>query len=204
MQDYNQQTRINILALLFFLSGVSALVYQIAWQRLLFANLGSDIESVTVIVSVFMLGLGVGALLGGRLIDWVPHRAIILFSLAEIGIGLFGLLSQSIILGVGQYFYSVSIYVTALVSFFILLFPTLLMGATLPVLVSYLARKWANVGAATGHMYSFNTLGAAIGAFLTGYWLFGVLTLTECIFVAAAINISIAAISLIIFREKHE
>jgi predicted membrane-bound spermidine synthase len=204
MQAYNQQTRINILALLFFLSGVSALVYQIAWQRLLFANLGSDIESVTVIVSVFMLGLGMGALLGGRLIDWAPHRAIMLFALAEIGIGLFGLLSQSIILGVGQYFYSVSIYVTALVSFFILLFPTLLMGATLPVLVSYLARKWANVGAATGHMYSFNTLGAAIGAFLTGYWLFGVLTLTECIFVAAAINISIAVISLIIFRKKHE
>jgi predicted membrane-bound spermidine synthase len=204
MQVYNQQIRMNVLAILFFLSGVSALVYQISWQRLLFANLGSDIESVTVIVSVFMLGLGVGALLGGRLIDWAPHRALMLFAIAEIGIGFFGLLSQSIILGVGQYFYSVNIYITALISFFILLFPTLLMGATLPILVSYLARKWGNVGAATGHMYSFNTLGAAIGAFLTGYWLFSVLTLAECIFAAAAINISVAALSLVSFGKTHE
>ena len=50
------------LAPLFFVSGVAALVYQVCWQRLLFSAFGVDIDSVTIIVSVFMLGLGLGAL----------------------------------------------------------------------------------------------------------------------------------------------
>ena len=44
------------LLLLFFVSGAAALIYQICWQRLLFESVGVDIESVTIIVSTFMLG----------------------------------------------------------------------------------------------------------------------------------------------------
>ena len=204
MQRSNSQKTINILSILFFMSGVSALIYQVTWQRLLFATMGSDIESVTVIVSVFMLGLGIGALIGGRMVDFFPGLAVLLFSAAEIGIGVFGVFSRSIILGVGGYFYSGSSFITALISFSIILFPTILMGATLPILVSFLAKKWANVGAATGHMYSFNALGAAIGAFVTGYWLFGAFTLTESIYLAATINIGVALFALVFFRGKYE
>jgi xanthine/uracil permease len=53
------------IAFAFFLSGAVALIYQVCWQRLLFAVVGVDIESVTPIVSAFMLGLGLGAALGG-------------------------------------------------------------------------------------------------------------------------------------------
>ena len=57
------------LVLLFFVSGIAALIYQVCWQRLLFQAFGVDIESVTIIVSTFMLGLGLGALAGGQLSD---------------------------------------------------------------------------------------------------------------------------------------
>ncbi|MGA3102094.1 MAG: hypothetical protein ABSD61_09560, partial [Terracidiphilus sp.] len=53
--------------LLFFVSGFPALMYQIVWQRALFTIYGVNIESVTIIVTVFMLGLGLGSLAGGRL-----------------------------------------------------------------------------------------------------------------------------------------
>ena len=81
------------LAPLFFVSGVAALVYQVCWQRLLFAAFGVDIDSVTIIVSVFMLGLGLGALVGGDLADRRPGWALRFFALAELGIGVFGLFS---------------------------------------------------------------------------------------------------------------
>lgn len=203
MQRNNSQSEINILVILFFLSGISALIYQIAWQRLLFANLGSDIESVTIIVSVFMLGLGLGSLVGGRLVDKFPERAIILFAFSEIGIGSFGIFSKSIILASGEYFHSEKAMITVSLSFFIFIFPTLLMGATLPILVTYLVKRWSNVGAATGHMYAFNTLGAAVGAFVAGYWLFDKITLLESTYLAAVINICIAIFALIFFRGRH-
>ena len=56
--------------LLFFMSGVPALLYQIVWQRALFTLYGVNIESVTMIVTVFMLGLGLGSLAGG----WLSAR----------------------------------------------------------------------------------------------------------------------------------
>ena len=57
----------STLAVLFMLSGVAALIYQVVWQRLLFTLFGVNIESVTLIVSIFMFGLGVGAIVGGWL-----------------------------------------------------------------------------------------------------------------------------------------
>lgn len=57
------------LSSIFFVSGFSALVYQVSWQRILFTNIGIDLASITVVISVFMAGLGVGAYFGGRIAD---------------------------------------------------------------------------------------------------------------------------------------
>lgn len=204
MRQNSPEKIINVLSFLFFISGVAALIYQIAWQRLLFANLGSDIDSVTIIVSVFMLGLGVGALLGGRAVDMFPERAILLFVLVEVGIGIFGLGSSAIILYVGTLVHDSNLLLTAVISFLILLFPTTLMGSTLPVLITFVAKRWGNIGAATGHMYSINTLGAALGAFVTGYWLFGFLPLSGVIYLAATMNFLVAIVAVSFLRNCHD
>ena len=64
-----EQKMLSNLAGIFFVSGFSALIYQVCWQRLLFTGFGVDLTSITVIVSVFMAGLGIGAFFGGRIAD---------------------------------------------------------------------------------------------------------------------------------------
>jgi hypothetical protein len=56
-----EQKMLSNLAGIFFVSGFSALIYQVCWQRLLFTGFGIDLTSITIIVSVFMAGLGIGA-----------------------------------------------------------------------------------------------------------------------------------------------
>ena len=79
MPDPAQGRRIGALSVLFLASGAAGLIYQVCWQRLLFAAFGSDLVSVTVIVSAFMAGLGLGALAGGWAADRWPARALALF-----------------------------------------------------------------------------------------------------------------------------
>ena len=134
------------LLLLFLVSGVSALIYQVCWQRLLFQTFGVDMESVTVIVSTFMLGLGVGALAGGQCADRFPGQLLSMFALIELGIAVFGCLSPWLIHTVGAATARDSLALLAIVNFLLLLMPTMLMGATLPILVAYVVRRYRNIG----------------------------------------------------------
>src|SRR5688572_943588 len=85
------------LLFLFFCSGISAIIYQIIWQRVLFASFGTNIESITIIVSVFMLGLGLGSLIGGKMSNASDKKLINYFISFEMSIGLFGLISIRLI-----------------------------------------------------------------------------------------------------------
>src|SRR5947209_6537637 len=84
------QKNLILPTLLFFLSGVPGLIYQIVWQRALFAIYGVNSESIAVVVTAFMIGLGLGSLLGGWLSAKLPHRAILLFGIAELCVAVFG------------------------------------------------------------------------------------------------------------------
>ena len=195
-------SRLRLLAAPFFLSGVAALIYQVCWQRLLFAAFGVDIESITIIVSTFMLGLGVGALVGGQLADRFPERIIALFALAEFGIGLFGLLSPTVIREVGRLTIQAPLPIMAAANFLLLLIPTVLMGATLPMLVAFLVRTIGNVGVSIGGLYFINTAGAAIGALAVGFLLLYYFDLDTTIYGAAGINFLVAAGVVLLFRAK--
>lgn len=169
----------------FALSGAAALIYQVAWQRMLFTVFGVDLQSVTVIVTVFMLGLGVGGLVGGWLADRLRSICFRLFLLGEVLIGFFGVLSPKFI---GSLFYVYDPFFIFIESFLLLLFPTVLMGATLPLLSVSLVDRGLIVGDAVGKLYSFNTLGAALGCLLSGFFLFSFLGLKMVIYFAALLN----------------
>ncbi|HYD19402.1 MAG TPA: hypothetical protein VEF76_13075 [Patescibacteria group bacterium] len=187
---------------LFFLSGVAALAYQVCWQRILFFSLGTDIESTTIIVSTFMLGLGLGALGGGWAADRYPSRIILLFAIAELGIGSFGLVSPYLLPYVSDFLIMAGRGEMAVANFLLLLLPTCLMGATLPMLITHFLTAYGSVGASTGRLYYINTLGAALGCFLVGFIGFNFLTLKEVIFVAACVNIFVAITALLKFRSR--
>lgn len=173
---------------LFALSGIAALVYQVCWQRLLFTAFGVDIESITVIVSAFMLGLGLGALVGGYLADRFPDRILLLFMLFESGIGIFGVVSPLLISFVAARFLMADHFVTGVVTFALLLFPTTLMGGTLPMLVVHFHKTFGHVGISVGKLYFVNTMGASVGSFLVGFIFFPVLTLNQTIWLSANLN----------------
>jgi predicted membrane-bound spermidine synthase len=191
------------LVFLFLFSGAAALIYQICWQRLLFQSVGVDIESVTIIVSTFMLGLGVGSLAGGELVDRHPDGSLELFALIEIATAAFGVASPFLIRAVTTVTMNDSRIVIATADFGLLLIPTTLMGATLPILVAHVVRFYRNVGVTVGILYFANTLGAALGAGLTGFVALYYLGLTYTIYFAAALNVAVSAAVWFGLRKKH-
>src|SRR5215813_5363170 len=91
----------RVLCVLFFFSGFPALIYQLTWQRALFRIFGVNVESVTIVVTAFMLGLGLGSLAGG----WLSKRRAIpllpLLAIIEVLTGIFGIASLAIFDRVG-------------------------------------------------------------------------------------------------------
>lgn len=200
--DNKQKKMLTELTVIFFISGFSALIYQVSWQRLLFTNIGVDLSSITVIISVFMVGLGIGAYFGGRLADKFSQRVIVLFCIAEACIGLFGFASYHLILGVGNLLVTANLWQVALMNFILLLLPTFMMGATLPLLTFFFNQKIQNIGESIGTLYFYNTMGAALGSLGTGFILYNHLTLSQTIYLAACLNTGIA--TLVWFRYQKD
>src|SRR5712691_5587197 len=131
----DQWTR--VLCVLFFFSGFPALIYQLTWQRALFRTFGVNIESVTIVVTAFMLGLGLGSLAGGWLTKRRGLALLPLLAGIELLTGAFGLASLAIFDRVGDLTIGLPLTVTATVTLALVIVPTLLMGATLPLLVGH-------------------------------------------------------------------
>lgn len=198
------QNMLSNLTGVFFISGFSALIYQVCWQRLLFTGFGVDLTSITVIISVFMAGLGIGAFLGGRIADKFPKKMIIIFCLIELGIGFFGLFSYRFIQILQDILIHANLMVTAVGSFVLLLFPTFLMGATLPLLTSFFDQYIKNIGDSIGRLYFYNTLGAAFGALATGFILFNYLKISETVNIAVALNLAISVLVFTVYGKNNE
>lgn len=201
------KTQNYLIKIIFFMSGFSALIYQIAWQRMLFTAFGVDLESITVIISVFMAGLGVGAYFGGRIADALlpkVYHILLFFAFTEVGIGMFGFISPTAITFLQSEFIQSSTLTIALANFALLLFPTFLMGCTLPLLTSYLQQFNPNIGENIGWLYFTNTIGAATACLATGFMLFDFLTLIEVIYLAATINVVVAVIIFMYFSYSNK
>ena len=180
----------------FFVSGFAALLYQVIWQRLLVFFSGADVYSVTLIVTTFMAGLGLGNLVGGYVADRLPRRTnLVLFIVAELGILIFGLLSKG-------FFYDFlytrhpelaqSSWLLWIVLFCSLLWPTFFMGVSLPLLAKALTRDVREAAPTIGRLYGINTLGAAVGALITTWILVPRLGLEQTLKVGAALNFGCA------------
>ncbi|MFW2148275.1 fused MFS/spermidine synthase [Acinetobacter sp. TY1] len=191
----------NLVAL-FFISGFSALIYQVSWQRLLFTGFGVDLTSITVIISIFMLGLGIGAFFGGRIADRFPKKIILLFCCIELLIGIFGFMSYSAIHWLQEIMIHSSMFIMIFGVFLLLLIPTFLMGSTLPLLTAFFNHHISNIGESIGQLYFYNTLGAAMGALSTGFILFNFLTLSQTLMLAASFNILISLSIFILYGRK--
>ena len=176
---------------IYFFSGFAALVYQVIWQRWLAFFTGISSVNISLIVSAFMAGLGIGYLVGGYLSDRLKQgKHVMYFFAAEVGIGFFALFSKFLfydwmfVANSSFQLGSVYLYLTL---FLLLLIPTFLMGVSLPLL-SKAFKNMGNQGNFISLLYFTNTLGAAVGTMLTAFYLIPKIGFENAIYVAAALN----------------
>ena len=185
-----------VLTLVFALTGFTALTLQVVWQRVIALHGGVDLYATTTVVASFLGGLGVGSLLGGALADRLgPRRSAAAFAAANAGIAAFALASKFLFYDLYQDVEPAIDGTAASFAFHaaLLIVPTTLMGLSLPLLSRSLVRSDAEIGPLVGRLYAVNTLGAAAGAAVSGWFLLGTLGFVGTIRLAAAGNL-VAAI----------
>jgi len=190
----------TVLITVFFLSGFASLLYQVSWQRLLTVYYGVSSVSVTLIVSVYLFGLGLGALLGGYLAERV-ERKILLYACIEAAIAAFGLGSPFLLDALGQQTAGSPYALAALYIFIFLSIPTFLMGTTLPLLTKICNAFYQNFARTLSTLYFVNTLGAAAGALIGSYVLISFGGLANAARIAAIINVTLAGLIFLTARN---
>jgi spermidine synthase len=188
------------LAVLFFASGWAAILYELIWLRTLFAVIGINIEAVTLIVTEFMLGLGVGSLLGGRLSRVFRSTSLRWFATLELIVAAFGAVSLPVLRTVGIWTLHLPPALAAVITFLLLALPTIAMGATLPLLVNYWVGRSGNVGWSVGSLYFVNTFGSATAALAAVVALMGVLGQQGVIWMAVSCNVTVALGAILLSR----
>ena len=170
--------REKLILLSFGLSGMVALVYQVAWNRILSLLLGSSVYAFSLILTVFILGLALGTASFSRLLPRFSNY-INIYGITQITIGIFSLLIIPLfgaIPFVNRWIYEnwglqfEFIQLTNFLIIFALLFiPTFFMGAQFPLVIKLMARKLETLGSHVGRVYACNTIGAIIGSFVAGF-----------------------------------
>jgi spermidine synthase len=190
------------LSLFFLTSGMSSLLYQTAWQRLLGLFYGVGAISSAIVISAFLFGLGLGSLFGGQLGRPGRTRTLIAYMSIELGIGLFGIVSVPLIGSLGAVTAGADYGLAAVCTFCFLLFPTALMGATLPVAVLILQDFDRDLLRNVSSYYFINTIGAAIGCLVAGSVLISLVGLNGTVYLAALLNLLLAGAIFGLVRNK--
>jgi spermidine synthase len=195
----------------FFFSGAAALTYEVVWTRALSLVLGSTVYAMSTMLSTFMAGLAIGSYLGGKWSDRAEHR-LFYFGLCELGIAVTGILSIPLIYKmpllylaiyrqfhlVPGLFFTVQVLLCALV----MLLPTILMGATFPLVTRSITESLEEMGRKVGDAYSINTVGSVVGSLAVGFFLIPALGVKGATWIAAAMNVAVGIAMILLSRQS--
>ena len=188
---------VRIAALAFGITGFAAMATQIGWTRALSLSIGSSTYAFTLIVTVFILGLALGGAWGARvaprLKDPVHTLTLVLLMIGLVTMALVALLGQAPLLFFWLMAYSSESFEKLLVAEFfgigiLLIMPTFLMGATMPLTLQVAARREGaerSAGQLVGGLYSINTIGSILGSLIGGLVLLPALGIRNCLVVCA-------------------
>jgi spermidine synthase len=199
------------ISIVFFMSGLSALVYQLLWMRHLGFIFGNTVYASATVLTAFMGGLAIGSHLFGRISEKL-RNPIKGFAWLEIAVAAYALampwmfeLIKIIYMLAYRHVSDNMVFLTSLrfvLAFLILLFPTICMGGTLPVLIRGMARDDEGFGRRLGWLYGVNTLGAVVGVFLSGFYLIPMIGLTNTNILAVSTDLA-AGFGALLLARRH-
>jgi spermidine synthase len=202
----------RLVAACFFLSGATGLIYEVLWARMLGLVFGATTLAVSTVLAAFMGGLALGSALAGRTGARVK-RPVRAYGLLEIGIALYALvvpllfsLVDNLYAIIWQHFHP-GFFVFSLWRFLLscvmLLVPTTLMGATLPLLSAALVRSAGQTSTSVTKLYTRNLAGAICGSIVAGFLLLPIFGVRATIYTAAVINIIIGIVTILADRRTE-
>ncbi|MCO5142144.1 MAG: fused MFS/spermidine synthase [Oligoflexia bacterium] len=201
----------TIVSCLFFFSGFSSLIYESIWIRVLSLGVGSTSAAISMVLGIFFLGMSLGSWLSGRfsyriknplwmygIIEGIIglYSFFLLFVLYDFHklLGFFPLSGSFSILGVILKFLSVLL---------LILLPSTLMGASLPLLIKHFVKTKSEIGRKISFLYGLNTLGAVAGAFVTGFYLIPILGTTWANHFSVFVNLVILLVAFFIAKTNN-
>lgn len=208
---YTRST-IILIGLCFILSGATGLIYEVLWARMLGLVFGATTLAVSTVLAAFMGGLALGSALAARLAQRIT-KPLKTYGLMEIGIALYALLVPLLFRLIDHVYaliwqqfhpgyFTFSLW-RFLLSILVLLVPTTLMGATLPVLAAALVRSSGRDANSVTRLYACNLAGAILGTLAAGFVLLPLLGVRTTIAVAAALNVIVGVIAIALQRRSR-
>jgi spermidine synthase len=209
---HNARKAFVLIATCFTLSGAAGLIYEVLWMRMLGLVFGATTVAISVVLTAFMGGLALGSAIGGKVAARFGN-ALRAYGVIEIAIGLCALclplifrIAEAVDAIVWQTIDPGGVLFTllrfAIVSA-VLLVPTMLMGATLPIIVSA-ARQLGDARAVTiSRLYGLNLLGAIVGTIVAGFFFLPAFGIRLTIWIAAAVNIAVGVGALLFSRRSY-
>ena len=191
-------------ALLLFVSGAAALVYQVLWIKQLSLVVGVEVYAITIGISAFFAGLALGGWLFGRWADRL-QQPVLLYAGLEVLVAVLGVgatFAMSLAASPFAWLEQHVGLVAWVLPFALVGIPALLMGGTLPVLVRSLAADSQHSGKAGGQLYAANTAGAIAGTLLAAFVLIATLGVRGSALAAAMLNLLAAAGALWFQRHR--
>lgn len=194
-------------AIVFFLSGFAGLVYEVVFQKVLALTFGSTGTASNTVLATYMGGMALGAWLGGRLAAKRPDPLRV-YAICEIGIAICCAVSPFLFFAVRHIYVWLAAGIDPaspiLVAFqvvlgaSVLLPPTILMGMTLPIFAKQFDTSTSSLGRTIGLLYGVNTIGAAVGALVAGYFILPLIGVTKAIWFAVMASLGAAFVSLVL------
>lgn len=183
------------------ITGACSLVYQVVWQRYLNIIMGSEARSSAIIVAIFLAGLAFGYFFWGRYTEKIESRKELLktYGIIELVTGFFACLFPSLFNLMKEFIHFLpnSIIADIGVSSLLLLFPTFLMGATIPIMTAVLPKDSSSVNRTHSVIYGLNTIGAFAGVILGAFVIIPWLGLFLSSFLIGFINMVVAIVYLL-------
>lgn len=191
---------------LFFISGFTGLMYEVIFSKELALTFGGMATATYTVLAVYMGGMAIGAWLGGMLMHRTKKDGLVLYALCELFIGVYCILTPILFFLIKELYVILAqgtspdvpelTALRVICGALVLLVPTIFMGMTLPVMVTELQRRGLGVGSAVARLYGANTLGAAMGALISGYFILPFLGVFKSVALSAVGSLLVALMAL--------